>query len=119
MAKKETTKPKKDSELDDSIPLRVSHGERADMGVARGIRACRDDKPESPGRKRVLKEEEFEVLENKLDFGFTLNNASYRSPDVATAARLKKMVERMEAKKKKDDGIKGNKESIYNIKLRQ
>ena len=46
MAKKETTKPKKDSELDDSIPLRVSHGERADMGVARGIRACRDDKPE-------------------------------------------------------------------------
>jgi hypothetical protein len=51
-------------------------------------------------------EEDFEVLENKLDFGFTLNNASYRSPDAATAARLKKMVERMEAKKKKDDGIR-------------
>ena len=106
MAKKETTKPEKNSELDDSIPLMVSHGERADMGVTRGIRACRDDKPESPGRKRVPKEEEFEVLENKLDFGFTLNNASYRSPDAATAARLKKMVERMEAKKKKDDGIR-------------
>ena len=105
MAKKETTKPKKNSELDDSIPLRVSHGERADMGVTRGIRACRDDKPESP-RRRVPMEEEFEVLENKLDCGFTLNNASFRSPDAATAARLKKMVERMEAKKKKDDGIR-------------
>ena len=31
MAKKETTKPKKESELDDSIPLRVSHGDRADI----------------------------------------------------------------------------------------
>ena len=106
MAKKETSKPEKDSELDDSIPLRVSHEERADMGVARGIRACRDDKPESPGRKRVLKEEEFEVLGNKLDFGFTLNNASYRSPDAATAARLKKMVERLEAKKKQSENNK-------------
>ena len=105
MAKKETTKPKKNSELDDSIPLRVSHGERADMGVTRGIRACRDDKPESP-RRRIPMKEDFEVLENKLDFGFTLNNASYRSPDAATAARLKKMVERMEAKKKQSENNK-------------
>lgn len=105
MAKKETTKPKKDSELDDSIPLMVSHGERADMGVTRGIRACRDDKPESP-RRRIPMEEDFEVLENKLDFGFTLNNASYRSPDAATAARLKKMVQRLEAKKKKTEDKK-------------
>ena len=58
MAKKETTKPKKDSELDDSIPLRVSHGERADIGVARGIRACRDDKPESPRKRRIPKVED-------------------------------------------------------------
>lgn len=107
MAKKETTKPKKYSELDDSIPLRVSHGERADMGVTRGIRACRDDKPESPRKRRIPKvEEEFGVLENKLDCGFTLNHAPCRDPDTATAARLKKMVERMEAKKKKDDGIR-------------
>ena len=106
MAKKETTKPNKDREIDDSIPLKGFHEERADMGIDRGIKACRSDKPESPRRRRVPMEEEFEVLENKLDFGFTLNNASYRSPDAATAARLKKMVERMEAKKKKDDGIR-------------
>lgn len=48
------------------------------------------------------REEEIEVLENKLDFGFSFNNASYRSPDAATAARLKKMIERMEANKKKE-----------------
>lgn len=106
MAKKETTKPKKDSELDDSIPLRVSHGERADIGVARGIRACRDDKPESPRKRRIPKVEDDVTLDNKPDFGFVLDRAPHRNPDVATAARLKKMVERMEAKKKKDDGIR-------------
>ena len=106
MAKKETTKPKKDSELDDSIPLRVSHGERADMGVTRGIRACRDDKPESPRKRRIPKVEDDVTLDNKPDFGFVLDRAPHRNPDVATAARLKKMVERMEAKKKKDDGIR-------------
>ena len=46
MTQKGTTKLMIDSELDDSIPLRASHGEKADMGVTRGIRACRDDKPE-------------------------------------------------------------------------
>ena len=106
MVKKETTKPKKDSELDDSIPLRVSHGERADMGVTRGIRACRDDKPESPRKRRIPKVEDDVTLDNKPDFGFVLDRAPHRNPDVATAARLKKMVERMEAKKKKDDGIR-------------
>ena len=106
MAKKETTKPKKDSELDDSIPLRVSHGERADIGVARGIRACRDDKPESPRKRRILKVEDDVTLDNKPDFGFVLDRAPHRNPDVATAARLKKMVERMEVKKKKDDDIR-------------
>lgn len=106
MAKKETTKPKKDSELDDSIPLRVSLGERADMGVTRGIRACRDDKPESPRKRRIPKVEDDVTLDNKPDFGFVLDRAPHRNPDVATAARLKKMVERMEAKKKKDDGIR-------------
>ena len=106
MAKKETTKPKKDSELDDSIPLRVSHGERADMGVTRGIRACRDDKPESPRKRRIPKVEDDVTLDNKLDFGFVLDRAPHRNPDVATAARLKKMVERMEVKKKKDDDIR-------------
>ena len=106
MAKKETTKPKKDSELDDSIPLRVSHGERAEMGVTRGIRACRDDKPESPRKRRIPKVEDDVTLDNKLDFGFVLDRAPHRNPDVATAARLKKMVERMEVKKKKDDDIR-------------
>ena len=106
MAKKETTKPKKDSELDDSIPLRVSHGERADIGVARGIRACRDDKPESPRKRRIPKVEDDVTLDNKPDFGFVLDRAPHRNSDAATAARLKKMVERMEAKKKKDDGIR-------------
>lgn len=106
MVKKETTKPKKDSELDDSIPLMVSHGERVDMGVTRGIRACRDDKPESPRKRRIPKVEDDVTLDNKPDFGFVLDRAPHRNPDVATAARLKKMVERMEAKKKKDDGIR-------------
>jgi hypothetical protein len=46
MTQKGTTKLMIDSELDDSIPLRVPHGEKADMGFARGLRACRDDKPE-------------------------------------------------------------------------
>ena len=58
MAQKETTKPIKDSELDDSIPLRVSHGEKVDMGIARGLRACRDDKPESPRKRRIPKVED-------------------------------------------------------------
>ena len=66
MAKKETTKPKKDSELDDSIPLRVSHGERADMGVTRGIRACRDDKPESPRRRRIRGIRWYKVIKNLI-----------------------------------------------------
>ena len=106
MAKKETTKPKKDSELDDSIPLRVSHGERADIGVARGISGCRDDKPESPRKRRIPKVEDDVTLDNKPHFGFVLDRAPHRNPDVATAARLKKMVERMEVKKKKDDDIR-------------
>ena len=109
MAKKETTKPKNEREIDDSIPLKGFHEERADMGIDRGIKACRSDKLESSrkiSKRRVPKEEGEIILENKPDFGFTLNNASYRSPDAATAARLKKMVERMEAKKKKDDGIR-------------
>jgi len=106
MAKKETTKPEKDSELDDSIPLRVSHGERADMGVARGIRACRDDKPESPRRRRIPKVEDDITLDNKPDFGFVLDRAPHRNPDFATAARLKKMLERLEAKKKQSESNK-------------
>ena len=52
MGKKETTKPIKDSELDDSIPLRVSHGQKTDMGIPRSIKACRSDKPESPRNTR-------------------------------------------------------------------
>lgn len=58
MTKKGTTKLMIDSELDDSIPLRVSHGEKADMGVARGLRACRDDKPELPRKRRIPKVED-------------------------------------------------------------
>ena len=58
MTQKGTTKLMIDSELDDSIPLRVSHGEKADMGVARGLRACRDDKPESPRKRRIPKVED-------------------------------------------------------------
>ena len=46
------------------------------------------------------------TLDNKPDFGFVLDRAPHRNPDVATAARLKKMVERMEVKKKKDDDIR-------------
>lgn len=107
MAKKETTKPKKDSKLDDSIPLNCSHEERADVGFTSGIRTCRDDKPESPRKRRIPKvEEELGVLENKLDCGFTLNHAPCRDPDTATAARLKKMVQRLEAKKKKTEDKK-------------
>lgn len=52
MGKKETTKPIKDSELDDSIPLRVSHGQKTDMGIPRSIKACRSDKPESPRKTK-------------------------------------------------------------------
>lgn len=58
MTKKGTTKLMIDSELDDTIPLRGSHGEKADMGVARGLRACRDDKPESPRKRRIPKVED-------------------------------------------------------------
>ena len=58
MTQKGTTKLMIDSELDDSIPLRASHGEKADMGVARGLRACRDDKPESPRKRRIPKVED-------------------------------------------------------------
>ena len=104
MAKKETTKPKKDREIDDSIPLKGFHEERADMGIDRGIKACRSDKPE-PSRKvtiRIAPKEKGEiVLEGKSDFGFVLDRAPHRNPNLATAARLKKMEERIEAKKKK------------------
>ncbi len=58
MVKKETAKQIKDSELDDSIPLRVSYGEKADLGVARGIRAFKNDKPESPRKRRIPKVED-------------------------------------------------------------
>ena len=61
MAKKETTKPNKDREIDDSIPLKGFHEERADMGIDRGIKAYRSDKPE-PSRK--LQKREF--LKKKL-----------------------------------------------------
>jgi len=104
MAKKETTKPKKDRDIDDSIPLKGFHEERADMGIDRGIKACRSDKPE-PSRKvtkrRTPKEEGEIVLENKPDFGFVQDRAPFRNITPAAEARLKKMVERLEAKKKK------------------
>lgn len=64
MAKKETTKPKNDREIDDYIPLRFACEERVGMGLVR------DREP-------------------------------YRDPTPAVEARLKKMVERLEAKKKK------------------
>ena len=102
MAKKETTKPKKDRDIDDSIPLKGFHEERADMGIDRGIKACRSDKPE-PSRKasnkRIPKEEI--ILENKPDFGFVQDRAPFRNISPAVEARLKKLVERMEAKKEK------------------
>ena len=104
MAKKETTKPNKDRDIDDSIPLKGFHEERADMGIDRGIKACRSDKPE-PSRKvsnrRTPKEEGEIVLENKPDFGFVQDHAPFRNISPAVEARLKKMVERMEAKKEK------------------
>ena len=104
MAKKETTKPKKDRDIDDSIPLKGFHEERADMGIDRGIKACRSDKPE-PSRKvtkrRTPKEGGEIVLENKPDFGFVQDHAPFRNITPAVEARLKKMVERLEAKKKK------------------
>ncbi len=102
MAKKETTKPKNDSEIDDSIPLKGFHEERADMGIDRGIKACRSDKPEpsrKASKKRIPKEEI--ILENKPDFGFVQDRAPFRNISPAVEARLKKMVERLEAKKKK------------------
>ena len=49
---------------------------------------------------------EFRVLEDKVDFGFTSDRAPFRNPDAAMAARLKKMVERMEAKKKQSENNK-------------
>ena len=102
MAKKETTKPKKDRNIDDSIPLKGFYEERADMGIDRGIKACRSDKPEpsrKASKKRIPKEEI--ILENKPDFGFVQDRAPFRNISPAVEARLKKMVERMEAKKKK------------------
>lgn len=102
MAKKETTKPKKDRNIDDSIPLKGFHEERADMGIDRGIKACRSDKPEpsrKASKKRIPKEEI--ILENKPDFGFVQDRAPFRNISPAVEARLTKMVERMEAKKKK------------------
>ena len=86
MVKKKTTKPIKDSKPKDSIPFRGCIGSCIDMGVERDIKAHRFDEPESPGRKR-----------RKVP----IDNASHRSPDAATAARLKKMTEKLEAKKKK------------------
>ena len=102
MAKKETTKPEKDREIDDSIPLKGFHEERADMGIDRGIKACRSDKPEpsrKASKKRIPKEEI--ILENKPDFGFVQDRAPFRNISPAVEARLKKMVERLEAKKEK------------------
>ena len=52
MAKKETTKPTKYSELNDSSPFGVFLGERIDVGIPRDIKACRSDKPESPRKTR-------------------------------------------------------------------
>lgn len=102
MAKKETTKPNKDRDIDDSIPLKGFHEERADMGIDRGIKACRSDKPEpsrKASKKRIPKEEI--ILENKPDFGFVQDRAPFRNISPAVEDRLKKMVERMEAKKEK------------------
>jgi hypothetical protein len=102
MAKKETTKPNKDRDIDDSIPLKGFHEERADMGIDRGIKACRSDKPEpsrKASKKRIPKEEI--ILENKPDFGFVQDRAPFRNISPAVEARLKKMVERLEAKKEK------------------
>ena len=102
MAKKETTKPNKDRDIDDSIPLKGFHEERADMGIDRGIKAYRSDKPEpsrKASKKRIPKEEI--VLENKPDFGFVQDRAPFRNISPAVEARLKKMVERLEAKKEK------------------
>jgi hypothetical protein len=104
MAKKETTKPKNEREIDDSIPLKGFHEERADMGIDRGIKACRSDKSESSrkiSKRRVPKEEGEIILENKPDFGFVQDRAPFRNITPAVEARLKKMVERLEAKKKK------------------
>ena len=104
MAKKDTTKPKNEREIDDSIPLKGFHEERADMGIDRGIKACRSDKPESSrkiSKRRVPKEEGEIILENKPDFGFVQDRAPFRNITPAVEARLKKMVERLEAKKKK------------------
>ena len=58
MTKKGTTKLMIDSELDDSIPLRVSHGQKTDMGIPRSIKACSSDKPESPRKRRIPKVED-------------------------------------------------------------
>ena len=102
MAKKETTKPNKDRDIDDSIPLKGFHEERADMGIDRGIKACRSDKPgpsRKASKKRIPKEEI--ILENKPDFGFVQDRAPFRNISPAVEARLKKMVERLEAKKEK------------------
>ena len=74
MAKKDITKAKNERELDDSIPLKGFHEESADMEI---------------------------VLENKPDFGFVQAHAPFRNISPAVEARLKKMVERLEAKKKK------------------
>lgn len=106
MAKKETKKKLKDKDERTWIHVRDC-AEKADMGITRGIRACREDKPEYPRKRKIPNEEEvFGVLENKLDCGFTLNHAPCRDPDTATAARLKKMVERLDAKKKKTEDNK-------------
>jgi hypothetical protein len=49
---------------------------------------------------------DFLVLENKLDFGFTMNQAAFRNMDDATIARLKKRVERLQARMKKSEDNK-------------
>ena len=77
---------------------------RADMGIDRGIKACRSDKPESSrkiSKRSVPKEEGEIILENKTDFGFVQDCAPFRNITPAVESRLKKMVERLEAKNKK------------------
>ena len=66
MAKKETTKPKNERVIDDSIPLKVE-------GTI--------------------------TLENRPDFGFVQDYSQFRNISPSVEARLKKMVERLEAKK--------------------
>ena len=49
---------------------------------------------------------EFRVLEDKVDFGFTSDRAPFRNPDAAMAARLKKRIEKLQARMKKSEDNK-------------